>query len=214
MAELLASDDNNPNFVGATNPDSRLAVIFYKKLIRNEFKSQQEGRPIHEEHDFVKIFVPGDSTTIIDTFAREDHKKRFPIHWARYRNSQDANSQIVGTPLSQWPQLTQSVAEDLRHFKFMTVESIANASDAQINSIGMAAGMNPYTLRDKAKAFLMVTHNSAEVAQREEELTAIKEQNKQLADMVNQLKDQVLSLVEKKPRGRPKIDNTEESNIA
>jgi hypothetical protein len=44
--------------------------------------------------------------------------------------------------------------EELRALKFYTVESVANAADAQLQRIGMVAGMSPYAFRDAAVRFL------------------------------------------------------------
>ena len=86
MSQMIASDDNNPNFVGQRNPDSALSVLFYSKAMQNEFESKKQGRPIFFDVDMVRIFLPGDDKNIIDTFARDDHKERFPRQWEHYRN--------------------------------------------------------------------------------------------------------------------------------
>ena len=92
-------------------------------------------------------------------------------------NRQGANDQeVIGTPLSEWPLVSKSQAEELRGMKFQTVESIANASDQQLQRIGMAAGMSPYAFRDKAKAFLNLATNAAETDKREAEINALKEE--------------------------------------
>ena len=176
------------------NPDSRLNVKFYQRAISNEFKSALEGRPIMEMADFVLIEVPGDNLTVIDTFAADEHKKRFPIQWARYQNEK-TDGDIEGTLLHDWPVLNAASAAELKHFKFYTVEQIAQASDAQLNTLGMAAGMSPLALRDKAKAFLSSAKGSAlvqqqadELRKRDEELAAVKAQLAELAHKMNQPK--------------------------
>jgi hypothetical protein len=176
------------------NPDSRLNVKFYQRAINNEFKSNLEGRPIMEMADFVVIEVPGDNLTVIDTFAVDEHKKRFPVQWARYQNEK-TDGDIEGTLLHDWPILNAAVAAELKHFRFYTVEQIAAASDAQLNTLGMAAGMSPLSLRDKAKAFLSSAKGSAlvqqqadELRKRDEELAAIKAQLAELTNTMNQPK--------------------------
>jgi hypothetical protein len=84
------------------NPDSRLNVKFYQRAISNEFKSALEGRPIMEMADFILIEVPGNTHTVIDTFAAAEHKERFPIQWARYQNEK-TDGDIEGTLLHEWP---------------------------------------------------------------------------------------------------------------
>lgn len=180
----LASDLDNPDFSGASNPDSRLAVIFYSKPVENEFQSQAQGRPIFEDREFVKIFVPGDNTTAIDTPAREDHKKRFPLHWAHYMNKHGGDQREIGTPLAQWPRLQPSQAEELRALKFYTVESIASAADAQLQRIGMVAGMSPYAFRDAAIRFLSLASDDSKAAEVEARAKALEEENKALREQM------------------------------
>ena len=157
--------------------DSRLQVRFYKKSVQQEQESIEAGRPIYKDFDFVHICVAGDTLTEIDTYALQNHKQRFPIQWANYMNRQGAHDEeVIGTPLSEWPLVSKSQAEELRGMKFPTVESIANASDQQLQRIGMAAGMSPYAFRDKAKAFLNLATNAAETDKRESEINALKEE--------------------------------------
>ena len=157
--------------------DSRLQVRFYRKPVHQEQESMDAGRPIYKEFDFVHICVAGDTLTEIDTFALQQHKTRFPIQWANYMNRVGANDEeVVGTPVSEWPLVSKSQAEELRAMKFHTVESIATASDLQLQRMGMAAGMSPYAFRDKAKAFLNLATTSAETDKREQEINALKEE--------------------------------------
>jgi hypothetical protein len=157
--------------------DSRLQVRFYKKSVQQEQESIDAGRPIYKDFDFVHICVAGDTLTEIDTYALNSHKQRFPIQWANYMNRVGAHDEeVVGTPLIEWPLVSKSQAEELRAMKFHTVESIANASDQQLQRMGMAAGMSPYAFRDKAKAFLNLATTAAETDKREAEINALKEE--------------------------------------
>ena len=194
--------------------DARLAVQFYKKSMKQEDASNEAGRPIFKEFDFVRIMIPGDNLTEIDTYAQESHKQRFPRQWAHYQNQMSDHLDIVGTPLDQWPQVTRSQAEELRGLKFHTVESIADCSDQQLQRIGMVAGMSPFNFRLKAKAFLNLATDSAEVAQREAELQALKEENAKikaetdakLTAMQEQMSALLAAVAEKTPKTRkPKV---------
>ena len=198
------------------NADSRLQVRFYKRAVKQEQESLEAGRPIYKEFDFVHICVAGDSLTEIDTYALASHKTRFPIQWAHYQNRVGADDQeVVGTPVSEWPLVSKSQAEELRAMKFHTVESIAGASDQQIQRLGMAAGMSPYAFRDKAKAFLNLATNAAETDKREQEINALKEElakkdqetakmkaetDAKLAQMQDQMAAILAAVGEKKPR--------------
>jgi hypothetical protein len=204
----LPSDQNNA--------DNRLQVRFYKRPVQQEAESLNAGRPIFKDFDFVQICVAGDSLTEIDTYALASHKTRFPIQWANYMNRQGANDEeIVGTPVAEWPLVSKSQAEELRAMKFQTVESIATASDQQLQRMGMAAGMSPYAFRDKAKAFLNLATNAAETDKREQEINALKEElakkeletakikaetDAKLAQMQDQMAAILVAVGEKKPR--------------
>ena len=215
---MLPSDEN-----GA---DSRLQVRFYKRPVHQEQESLAAGRPIYKEFDFVHICVAGDTLTEIDTYALASHKARFPIQWANYQNRLGADDQeVVGTPVSEWPIVSKSQAEELRAMKFHTVESIAGASDQQLQRMGMAAGMSPYAFRDKAKAFLNLATNAAETDKRESEINALKEElakkeqetakikaetDAKLAQMQDQMAAILAAVGEKKTR-KPKTEATEEA---
>jgi len=204
----LPSDQNNA--------DNRLQVRFYKRSVHQEQESMDAGRPIFKDFDFVQICVAGDSLTEIDTYALASHKTRFPIQWANYMNRQGANDEeVVGTPVAEWPLVSKSQAEELRAMKFYTIESIANASDQQLQRMGMAAGMSPFAFRDKAKAFLNLATNAAETDKREQEINALKEElakkdletakikaetDAKLAQMQDQMAAILVAVGEKKPR--------------
>lgn len=208
----LPSDD-----MGA---DARLAVTFYKRSLEQKDESIAAGRPIYKEFDFIRIDVPGDALTQIDTYANESHKARFPRQWAHYQNQTAGHEQIVGTPIEEWTIISRSQADELKGIKFATVESVANASDLQIQRIGMIAGMNPYTFRDKAKAFLNLAQQVGETNQKEEELAKLRQENAalraeseaKLAKQQEQIDALMAMMAEKKPRGRkPKqeVETTE-----
>jgi hypothetical protein len=201
--------------------DSRLAVKFYKRAMKLENESNEAGRPIFKDYDFVRIMVAGDTLTEIDTYARESHKQRFPKQWLQYQATQDSSSEMIGTPVEEWTLISQSQAQELRGIKFMTVESIANASDLQLQRIGMIAGMSPHAFRDKAKSFLNLASESAEAAKRDEEINQLKQElakkdeetakikaetDAKLALMQEQMAAILAAVGEKKPKTRkPKV---------
>ena len=208
---MLASDVNNPQFTGAINPDSVLAVWFFAKPIKNPFRTQKEGRAIFEDVVYIHIEAPGDRDSIIERPKYESDEQRFPLHWAAWLNKHGSDQKEVGTPLSQWPLISQSQAEELKALKFRTVESVAGASDSQLQSIGMIAGMAPHAFRDRAKAFLMVAQNAAAVATQAEELEKERAEKEEMKTEMAKLKEQVERLTEiavaperPKKRGWPK----------
>jgi hypothetical protein len=196
----LPSDEN-----GA---DSRLAVTFYKRSMEQKDDSIAAGRPIFKEFDFVRICVPGDNLTEIDTYANDGHKARFPRQWAHYQNQTAGHEQIIGTPIEEWTIISRSQADELKGIKFATVESVANASDQQLQRIGMIAGMSPFAFRDKAKAFLNLAEKVGDVNQRESEIEKLRLENEtlkaesdaKLAKQQAQIDALMAMMAEKKPK--------------
>lgn len=202
--------------------DGRLAVKFYRDTVEDILETQIQGRPIYKEVDCIKIIVPGDSLSEIDRPVYESDKTRFPIQWANFMNRQGAEGVYEGTPLAEWPLITRSQAEGLRSQRFYTVESIATASDQQLQSVGMLAGMSPYTLRDKARAFLDSAKTSADFTKREEEISQLKAENDRIkaetdakmeamkADFDAKLSSLLAAVGEKKPKANKKAEIVEE----
>lgn len=174
---MIASDVNNPHFAGARSPDDLLAVQFYTKPFENEFQSKMAGRPIYENVDCIKIWTPGNTLSIIDTFVRDDHKERFPRQWQAYKNRVgEIDTREIGTPITQWPRITPAQAEELKALKFFTVEAIAGAGDAQLQGIGMIAGQSIFAFRDDAKRFLSVAAADSKLKEAEDRVKKAEEE--------------------------------------
>ena len=135
------------------------------------------------------------------------------MQWAKYQNSINGEEGIQGTPIDQWTLVSKSQAEELKGIKFHTVESVANCSDQQLQRIGMIAGMSPHAFREKAKAFLNLANDTAEIEKRNAELAQLKEENAKikaetdakLAQMQEQMSALLAAVGTKKPR-KQKVD--------
>jgi len=208
---MIASDDNNPQFMGAHNPDSRLTVRFYKEARPNEFKTKEEGHPVYIECDMVEIHCPGDQRNIMRDFVNESHKLRFPRQWAIYLNSNREGDQLLGTPVSEWAMITRSQAEELKGRGFMTVEAVAGASDQQLQAIGMLAGMQPHTFRERARNFLQAAGREANLTAENEAKAKAEAELKETRDALNELRAQMAAMQEaqperNKPGRKPKVE--------
>jgi len=115
---------------------------------------------------------------------------------------------MSGTPLSQWPLITTAQAEELKAIKFFTVEQIASASDAQLQRLGMMAGMSPHAFRDRAVNYLRVAKDEADVSKNEQIIANLEAENAKLkaeteaklAEMQAQMANILAAVGEKKPR--------------
>lgn len=182
-------------------------VRFYEKEVLNGFKSEQENRPIYDMVDFVRIEIPGNALSIIDTIAGEHHKQQYPMQWARYQNER-TDDKIEGTLLRDWALLRASQVKELNHFQFYTVEQVANASDQQVNSVSMIVGMGGHAFRDKARQYLKVAKDSALVQHQNEELG---KRDAEIEALKQQMQELMMSLNDKPKRGRPAKDELQES---
>jgi len=189
MSVMLASDGNNPNFIGAHNPDAALVKKFYSKPVHQPYESTVQNRPIYKDVDYITIWTPGNQLNIIDTPVTNEHKMRFPQEWAAYQAGKGDGTE-VGTPVSAWSFLSAAQAEEFKGAKFFTVEQVANASDQQLQSLGMIGGMNPMSIRARAKAFLGEATAGAPAQKQAQENAELKEQ---LAAMRKQIDAMVAS---------------------
>jgi hypothetical protein len=171
------------------NSDTHLFVEFY------EYENDPyKGRP------FVRIMTPGDKTNVIETFANDDHKMRFPRQWLAFQmRGSDEVAMLIGVPLSRWRQerpddLSEVQQAELQILKFQTVEQVATSTDAQLQRIGMGAA----GLRERARAYLTGKNN----AEAESKISA------QQAE-IDELKKQMQAILsERRGPGRPRKEDT------
>jgi hypothetical protein len=116
------SSGNVQRFAG----DSRLHVTFYMRPLVNDEKSQQAGRPIFEDREFIRIMIPGDKQNIIDRVAEDFDRQRFPQHYEKFRAGAE---QIIGTLLEHSGLFPPSKREEYKAVGIRTVEHMADAPD-------------------------------------------------------------------------------------
>ena len=212
MAQL-ASDVNNPQFVGAMDPDSVMIARFYKKAVKNNFKSEQEGKPVWEDVLYCEYYPAGNTLLKMDVPAYEHHKQRFAKQWAYYQTTHNEDSMGSGTPLSQWAILSPADVENLKGMKVQTIENLAGMSDMQLQTLGMGiAGMAPHILRARAQAYLGSAADSALPQKQAQELETLKAQLAAQTEQMNKL----MAMIEAKPKAetRGRREWTEEQKQA
>ena len=181
---ITALDEQIPSQQFAA--DARLFVQFYMRPEKLGFKSEEQGRPIFEDRHYVRIMVPGDKNTVIDTEVTEQHKERFPKAWEKFCKQHDGDSQVEGTPLEEWPQLTTAQVQEFRAINIATVEQIAELTDAAVQRF-----MGGNILRIKAQAFIKVATDTAAAQKFAVENDELKKQIADLLTAVTRLTMQV-----------------------
>lgn len=206
MSTMLASDANNPNFAGASDPNAVMAVEFYNKPIEQPFESLKAGRPIFKDVAYIRKSGPGDQLNIIDRPMREMDKLEFPRQWMFFENKTKGDSREIGTPVAHWNVLTPSAAEELRALKFYTVEQLAGASDLALQNIGLVAGMAAFVLREKAKAYLNAAAGMAEPQKNAQELAELREKAAKQDATILEMSAQLNALLAAKDREKTGAD--------
>jgi hypothetical protein len=182
MMQAFGLQQTQPEFAPMDPGDERLFVQFYLGSIKNEEKSVTAGHPVFDAVPFVKIVVPGDKSTIIDTIADPTHKRRFAKMWSNFQGS--LSQEMSGMPLRDWPAITRAQAEEFVHMNVFTVEQLATCADVYGAKI-----MGFHDLRRKAIAYLEQAKDTA-FAQR------MTKENQELRDEVSANKAEIARLSE------------------
>jgi hypothetical protein len=162
--------------------DHKLYVQFYIRPVMNNFRSSEEGRPIYEEQEYIRIIVPGDSKTTVDCPVDETFRMRFEKQYDKFKKG--LAQAVEGTPLEMWPQMTVGLCAELKAMNVSTVEQLASLDDGKAQKI-----MGSHDLRRKAQAFLDAAQGEAannkmvaELEKRDDEITLLKQQMAQLLE--------------------------------
>lgn len=159
---MLASDINNPEYVGAANPDALLHVEFYwhEPIDKwsSEVESHKQGKRVTVKGPkaiFVRIMRPGDKDHILEVPMREEHKMRWPDKWLYWQISEgmiEGDHAAIGWKIADWPEVAENVElmRELQYNRYWTVEQIAGANDAQIQKLGIGGP----GLRERARVAL------------------------------------------------------------
>ena len=178
-----------------------LHVEFYIEAVKQEFKSEQAGRPIYEDTEFVKILIPGDKNYCAERVATQADKDRFALEYARFKNGLKEEEQAIGTPLKHWPAMTRAMAKEFAAVNVHTVEQLASLSDTAKQAFGMGA----LEWSRKAQAMLDAAAGSAGAEKYAAENEALKQR---IADMEKQFAELSAKVDgEKRGPGRPRKEN-------
>ena len=177
-----------------SNPQGSIAE-FYMEAVEFKAESEQHGRPIFREIPFVRVQSPGDRNNVLEVKANEHYKQRFPRQWEAFQRGQ--HGEMVGTPLSQWPQVTKSQVLEAQYFGVKTVEDLADVVDTSIQKMGMGW----MAIRKKARDYLAAASGNAPIS-------ALQAKHDQLLQEFEALKASLknpdVEAAEPAKRGRPR----------
>jgi hypothetical protein len=163
--------------------DNKLYVDFSRRPRLHPGKSNEAGRAVYEEVDYITIHVPGDKSSVIERPVSQMDAERFADRYAKWRAGQA--EAVVGTPLSALPGMTPAKVEEYKFFKIVTVEQMAEAND----NLGQKF-MSFHQDKNRAKAFIEVAQNNAPIERLNNELQKRDAEIDELRSMIEALQAQ------------------------
>ena len=172
--------------------DETLLVKFYYKSIPDKTATAEEGRPMFKEVEMIDIKVPGQRDGVARPATQRD-KNRFPRHYAAFKNRMEAPSD--GTPLTEWPAISRSFADQLSFVNVKTVEQLADLNDSNMHNI---PGIQNF--KQKAKDWLEYTKDEAIVGKLRDEINERDAKIEELTGNLEALLDRVEQLEKPAPK--------------
>ena len=185
-----------------------LYARFHTKAIQDPVATLKEGRPIFTEAEYVEIRVAGDKSSVINRPVRLgahlDHdNNRFSREYNLFK--QGLAQVIEGTPLSEWPMISQSQVKELEFFDVKTVELLAGMPDTAVqNFVGVAA------LREKARDYIATAKKGASSAQLAAELGARDATIDAQQAQIDEMQAQMAKLMDNAPELASDLDGIED----
>lgn len=166
--------------------DDSLFVVFYMGVIRNDARSHDEGRPIFDDRECVRIIVPGDKNNIIDRPCEPSDRQRFAKQYALFKQGVKEDEQVSGTRLTDWPFLSRAQSEEFKYLGIRTVEQLAEVRD---DIVGRVPGLT--TLKQTAQAWLARSKDTAAAAKMAKLMSDQKSELEQLREVIKRQGEQI-----------------------
>lgn len=177
------------------NNRPRLHVEFYTSPKQNMKRTREEGRPIFEDAEFVRIRFAGDRNRTLEAPANQPSVRdpqdntrwltyidRFPDHYKAFKEGRVYRG--GGTPLDELPFLTASQRAELRAVNIHDAETLAAMEGEPLKKLGMFGR----ALKDQAQAWLDKAKGSADLTRMAADNAALREQmeamQRQLAEFI------------------------------
>jgi len=190
-------EEQAENAENLTFGDDRLGVIFYNKPVEDRERSLAEGRRCFKDREYVKIMVPGDRHNTVDRPVQRtgilptDDRLRFPKQYARFKAQQEQTAHD-GTPLTLWPTIPATLAEELKFINIFTVEQLATLADTHVAKIP-----GGHQWKNKAEVFVKAMKDTAHVTKMQAELA---ERDNRIETLEKALAEQAKAIEELRKR--------------
>lgn len=168
---------------------------FFLHPVKDGPESEKAGHPVFKDVVYLELIIPGAIDDTTQRRATDADKETYAEAWAKFEAG--TSDQITGWRIEQWAALSPAEVQTLKASKFLTVESIAEASDHQVQAF-----MGGVQMRAKARAALAQAKDSGASERFAAEVTDLKDEIKRLQDENARLAEQISELAVK--RGRPR----------
>jgi len=173
---------------------SHLHVEFFSEAVHNVRKSAEEGRPVYEDVEMVRIRSAGDKLAVYVARANDPSSVREPetgraipykeLHVGPYEAFQRGQNYVgPGTPLSEVPFLTKAKVRELQLANVHTAEAFAALDGTNLQKLGMGAR----ELRNQVRGWVEKISKNSDVAKLAGENEALKAQMEQMQAQIAML---------------------------
>ena len=185
-------------------------------------ESKAQGRYVARDVDMVTVRQIGATDSVVFKVEQWLEQNRVdvqggrldPGHAAKYEESYKRwkagqEMPVDGTPIKTWPVISPAQVEVLLRSGIRTVEDLSDLNDEGLRKIGMGA----VEMKQKAKAWMSASQDKGKLTQ---EMATLQKTNEQLQNAVTNLTAKIEAMQQemkaaKKPRGRKRADESDES---
>jgi hypothetical protein len=172
---------------------SRTRIEFFTKTVKNEAKTREAGRPIHDSVVFIRKTVPG-AQSPFEREKWESDEREFSAAWRAYLEQREIP--LNGTRIEDWGILSAEQVADYKAVNIRTIEEVATLNDGQVHMLGLGA----MALREQAKVYLaaakdktLATVQAGEIETLRQEVSELKALVKEQANEIKKLREEPVS---------------------
>jgi len=186
VGDILERDEDRPAY-----------VRFERRAVKDSEATLKTGHYVARNEDYALVTPPYSKDVVekkvaswfdsVDQNVRSGRvpQKHFDLwkeSYKRWLSGQDAP--VDGTSVKDWSSISPAQCQNLINAGCRTIEDLAQANDEAMRRLGMGSN----ELKNKAKAWLQAAKDHGPLT---EEVTQLKNQNKQLEGTIESLQEQI-----------------------
>jgi hypothetical protein len=164
----------------------RVHAEFYLFAEHNHEKSQEAGRPIYDNAEYICKMIPGDKDNIIRRPVRLEDKVLYSAKYEAFKRG--LSQPESGTPLDTLPFLTKAQVQEFKAFNVRTAEQVVSMPDTLKQSF-----MGVRSVIKRIEDFLAAARGNAPMEKMRNEL---EKRDEQIAGLQQAIRDQAARLSE------------------